>query len=212
MKAKELLAKPQRERIRHHADKSDAALHRRLKDMIARFKKYFEAQRAAQLKKRGTLWWPYTLKVRDSEIRKLVAYLFELRRGETPTWMRGPWKVAPDGSEYRSQLPTSSDFEPMNHGEEFAALLRNYWQLAFGYTDNKTVIQGIASVIFQANEIDPLGAHLLLRPDAGQSYTQIASEVKPLAVQASRSLSPTVRTLKKTIEQRARDLAKPRRK
>ena len=212
MKAKVFLAKQRRERISHYASDMDAALNRRLADKITRFKRYFKAQQVAQRKARGTLWWPYNLEISNRQIGKLVDYLFELRRGETPTWMRGPWKTAPDGTQYQSQLPTSSDFEPVNTGEEFAALLRIYWQLAFGYTDGKTSVQGIATVIFQANEIDPLGAHLLLRHDAGQSYPEIAAEVKQLAVQASRSLSPTARTLKKTVEQRARDLAKPRRK
>lgn len=212
MKSKQFANLPALERIKAHAATADAALESRLAYLVSRFKLHHNAQRREQIRRWKEARWPYAFTIKDEEIGKLIRYLRQLRGGETPTWMRGPWVKAMDGTLCRSQLPTSNDGEPANTGEEFAALLRRYWQLAFGYVHGRTQVEGVGAAIFKANEIDPLSVALLLRQDSGETMEQIANEVKPLAVDASRSNAPTSRTLKETVRQRLRDLGKARRK
>lgn len=209
MKTKNTLNKPALERIRQRAANDDKVLRDRLDNEIASFKQHLKEQREAQQKKWSHVRWPYTLEIVGEEIDRLIAYLFQLRAGETSTWMRGPFITAPCGGEIKIGLPTGSDGEPANAGEEFASLLRKYWQLAFGYTDaRKSQRKGIASLIFAANEIDPLDVALQIGEFKGKPLAEIASDLKPLLTTVGRSLAPSDETRKETLRQRVRDMSR----
>ena len=193
-------------RVRAYLDAREKALRRKVNATVERFLKFFEHESKNQNR------WPFDFEPKHDEIAKLINYLFELRHSPTPTWMRGPWIEARDGSLCASQLPTSNDGEPKNCGEECLTLLRKYWQLAFGFQHGKTSVAGIAKMIFEAATIDNLTVGLLIRDSSKGNLKEVAKELKGSVDQVSRTDSPSTKKRTGTVRQKIRNLEKPRRK